>query len=113
MWLDRRFGPNDVIRKLRSDAMNINGYFPTVINIGVVIGMMTWVVKAINGVKDEGDKKRGRIYERVDEHKRFTDDTFVRSKECQIMHKQLVDAVLEMKIDIKELLKINGGKNSN
>lgn len=55
------------------------------------------------------DTKRKRVYERVDEHKKFTDDNFVRKDMCEVLHNQLKADVTEIKDNVKELLNI--GRN--
>lgn len=56
-------------------------------------------------LEQEQADKRDTIYRRFDDHKKFVDDTFVRSKECGIMHQNTVIGFDALKTEVKELRK--------
>lgn len=49
--------------------------------------------------------KRDTLYRRFDENKKFIDDTFVRNKECVLMHTTTSNCVEGLRLDMKELRK--------
>ena len=51
------------------------------------------------------EKGFNRVYERFDEYKKNLEGSHVRKEVCEVMHKQLVNDVNEVKKDVKELLK--------
>lgn len=64
--------------------------------------------------REENEKKRSRIFERIDEVKENMSVKYVRNDICGVMHKQFLDTVDDIKTeiseirkDIKELLKTN------
>lgn len=59
-------------------------------------------------ITEEEDKKRGRIYERLDQTKTNIDEKFVRKDMCDLKH----DAIEEIRKDVKKLL-IKNGINPN
>lgn len=46
------------------------------------------VTNDIKHITEEEDGKRARIYERLDENKKFNETTFVRRETCHILHMQ-------------------------
>ena len=75
--------------------------------LSILLGLIA-IVGFVIGISSYEAKKRSRIWERVDEHKDYTDSTFVRKDMCGILHKQLSKDITEIKIDLKLLLKKNG-----
>ena len=55
------------------------------------------------------DSKVSRVYKRLDEVKDQHDVKYVSQAICSVLHKQIKDDVFEIKKDVKELLKRNGG----
>jgi hypothetical protein len=55
------------------------------------------------------DNKVSRVYKRLDDVKSETDKKFVHVQVCEVLHKQIKEDVTEIKQDVKELLKRNGG----
>ena len=53
----------------------------------------------------EQDKKISRVYERLDETKVSQEATYTRKDVCMVLHKQIADALDEIKTDLKSLLK--------
>jgi hypothetical protein len=56
-------------------------------------------------LEQEQASKRDTFYRRFDEHKKFIDDTFVRNKECVLMHTTTSNCVESLRIEMKELRK--------
>lgn len=55
--------------------------------------------------KGEGDEKRGRIYQRLDEHKRYMDEYFVRREYCAVTHEAASRDLTALVMDMKEIWK--------
>jgi len=62
------------------------------------------VINDIQHIAKEEDTKHARIYERLDEHKKFSDETFVRRDMCQILHKQNADTLLRIEKKVDDLI---------
>lgn len=73
-------------------------------SIGVFWGI-TWKMGT------EIDKKIGRVYGRFDEYKNHLEDTHTRKEVCDIKHEQISNDLMEIKKDVKELLKKANGKS--
>lgn len=57
--------------------------------------------------RDDGTKRK-RIYERLDEVKKATEEKFVSKEVCGIHTEQIKSDVSEIKMDVKSLLRKNG-----
>lgn len=67
---------------------------------GGLVGLIAFI---LNNNREQ-DKKIGRSYERLDETKKYQDETFVRRDICMILHKQIAADLVEIKTDVKLLL---------
>lgn len=76
----------------------------------VVGGGILGIVGFILGNAREQEKKISRIYERLDETKAVQESTYTRKDVCMVLHKQIADALDEIKIDIKSLLRNGNNK---
>ena len=77
-----------------------------------LVGLM-WNMVRTNGKENEG--KISRVYQRLDEVKKYNEDKFIRKDMCELQHKQVNDNfdrvkadLMEIKLDIKRIL--NNGK---
>jgi hypothetical protein len=57
----------------------------------------------------EVNAKISRVYGRLDEVKDDTEGKYTRKDMCSTLHKQLRDDIQDIKSDVKELLRRNGG----
>ena len=62
------------------------------------------VTNDIQHVAEEEDKKRARVYERLDEFKKLSDEKFVIKDLCHILHEQMSKKIDEMSADLKILI---------
>ena len=76
----------------------------------IIVGCYISTYIYIGKVKDAEEKKRLRIYERVDEIKEANKVEFVNKDLCKVLHEQLSRDISEIKTDIKLLLRKNGFK---
>ena len=76
---------------------HIEIYATAIGTIIIVIGI-TW------SMCSHGDKKIGTVFKRFDEYKAHMEDTHVSKEVCGILHNQIVEDVIEIKADVKELL---------
>lgn len=67
------------------------------------------VTNDIQHVTEEEAKKRNRVYERLDEYKKTSDEKFTNKEVCIITHNRIDEKLTEMQVDIKTLLKQKGG----
>ena len=74
---------------------------------GVSIGTYIHVGK----MKDEQEQKRARVYERLDEVKKDLDEKFVHKDICKVLHEQMARDLVDIKTDVKLLLRKNGIKD--
>lgn len=66
------------------------------------------VTNDIQHITEEEDVKRRRVYERLDEYKKTSDEKFTNKEVCNITHSRIDEKLDEMGMDIKILLKQNG-----
>ena len=66
------------------------------------------VINDIQHISEEEGQKRARVYERLDEYKKTSDEKFVNKDMCHVLHEQQARDIDEIKIDLKTL--INRGK---
>lgn len=57
------------------------------------------------------DKKVNTVFKRFDEYKKHLEETHVSKEVCGILHNQIVEDIVEIKADVKELL--TRAKNGN
>jgi hypothetical protein len=76
-----------------------------------VAGFSMATYRYVGKSKDDDEKKHARIYERLDEVKKASDEKFVPNKICDILHTQSTRDLVEIKADLKLLLKHNGIKD--
>lgn len=50
------------------------------------------------------EKKVGTVFKRFDEYKQHIEETHVSKEVCGILHNQIVEDVVEIKSDVKQLL---------
>ena len=81
-----------------------------VISICAVCSVVIAGVSFIVGAGNSESRKRGRVFARLDEHKEYSNITFVRKDVCAIINKQVSTDLMEIKKDIKKLLSKNGIK---
>jgi len=81
---------------------------------GLVLTMLGIIIEAIRRfyiqiqeLAANKEASHARIYERLDETKIKADEKFASKEVCQIMHKQISDALSDIKTDVKLLLKKN------
>lgn len=89
-----------------------------IMNMGEIIAFTTFgvsilgIVGFVLGNTRAEATKRERIWARMDEVKKATEETFVRKDLCGQIHKDTSEDIKEMKSDIKKILfKINGDKD--
>lgn len=87
------------------EYLGIAGFNLTV--IGTTATFFYRIYNEIKSIREDGEIKRGRIYERVDEVKKCLKQEFTSKDVCEILHKQLGQDVSEIKADIKLLLRKN------
>ena len=63
------------------------------------------------GVAWRTNEKVGTIFKRFDQYKRHLEETHVSKEVCGILHNQICEDIVEIKADVKELVKI--AKNGN
>ena len=68
------------------------------------------VTNDIQHISEIEDAKRARVYERLDSVKKQQDEKFVIKEVCSMQHTQLSRDVIDVKADLKLLLKQNGQK---
>ena len=74
------------------------------IGITTAVGLIT----VVSVMATECKKNINRVYERFDEYKQRMEETHVSKEFFALVHKQLVEDIIEIKADVKTLLK-NGG----
>ena len=57
------------------------------------------------------EKKMGTVFKMFDEYKKHLEETHVSKEVCSILHNQIVEDIVEIKADVKELL--TRSKNGN
>jgi hypothetical protein len=72
-------------------------------------GFLALVGLIIKSYKDS-DAKIARLYRRLDETKQNQEDRYTRKEVCAILHTQVHNDLVELKADVKLLLKHNGVK---
>ena len=77
----------------------------------VISGFSIATYRYVGKIKDEDEKKRSRIYERLDEVKEVISEKFVHKDMCEVLHKQVSSDLTEIKTDLKLLLRKNGFEN--
>lgn len=81
-------------------------YIGTIAGIGVLLlGVATFTYK----VSKTSEEKRSNIYKRLDTVKEDFKENHVHKDVCKVLHQQLRSDVEEIKADVKQLLKMNGG----
>ena len=78
---------------------------------GGMLGLVCFSIatfKYVVGIKDYTEKKIGRNYDRMDEIKDELEDSYTRKDVCAILHTQVTQALIEIKSDLKLLLRKNG-----
>jgi len=81
---------------------------PQTIVLTSIVGTLLATVSFVLGNIRTEAKKRGRIYERIDEHKEHCTNTFVTKEVCNILHQEIKEDMKEIKTDVKKLLTKNG-----
>ena len=103
IWLIYNANKESIMQRVemieRIEAPKRKGYHLLIAIVGFVLGNSRYEAK-----------KRGRIYERIDEHKDYSNATYTRKDMCQVLHKQIKDDLAEVKLDVKKLLQKNGIK---
>ena len=61
------------------------------------------IADEIAKVRAETSAKVGRAYERLDEYKKLSDDTFVRRDMCGLLHQGTAEAIKSLKEQVEEL----------
>lgn len=69
-----------------------------------VVGFSLATYREIGKIRKDEESKRGRIYERLDEVKKNSDDKFTNKDVCKILHEHLGKDITDIKTDIKLLL---------
>jgi hypothetical protein len=62
----------------------------------------------VGKIKEDDERKHSRLYERLDEVKKNNEEKFVFKDICKILHEQTAKDIIEIKSDLKLLLKKNG-----
>jgi hypothetical protein len=62
----------------------------------------------IDDVKEHDAKKRGNVYERIDQERKDADDRFVRQDMCRVLHGHLKEATEGVAHSVERLLDRNG-----
>ena len=62
-------------------------------------------------MSQDTDKKVTRMFQRFDEYKEHLESTHTRKEVCDVKHEQLRSDVMEIKKDVKELIKLANGKS--
>ena len=83
---------------------------PEIIAITSVAGTLIGIVGFVIGNARVESRKRGRVYERLDEEIAKVDGTYVRKDICAVTHKAVNESLTEIKTDLKKLLFKNGVK---
>ena len=76
---------------------------------GIGIGSAVGIITVVSVMANECKKNINRVYERFDEYKQHMEETHVSKEFFAFVHKQLVEDILEIKSDVKTLLR-NGHK---
>ena len=63
------------------------------------------VTNDIQHIAEEEATRRARVYERLDEVKKFADEKFVNKDMCHVLHEQQAKDITEIKLDVKTLIK--------
>ena len=66
------------------------------------------VMNDIQHIAEQEDEKRAGVYARLDKVKEEMNQKFVIKDICNVLHTQLGKDIVEMKTDVKLLLKMNG-----
>lgn len=72
---------------------------------GGILGIVAMVFK--NG--KDADSKVSRIYQRFDEYKQHLEGRMVSKDVCEVHTQQMISDIKDIKQDVKELLRRNGG----
>lgn len=71
------------------------------------LGVLAFLWNITNGIKKtaiDSEKKRSRIYARIDEVKDENKKDFVSKEICTVVHENLIRDIKEIKKDVKQLL---------
>jgi len=74
------------------------------------IGTAVAIIGAVTLMAKDCGNKINKMYGRFDSHKRLMESNFVSDKVCKIINEQMREDILEIKSDVKELLKRDKGK---
>ena len=91
--------------------MAVDGIILEYIMGGGIVAIASFSIatyRQIGKIKDEEEKRHSRIYQRLDEVKEKTEEKFVFKDVCKILHEQTARDIVEIKSDLKLLLKQNG-----
>ena len=71
----------------------------------VTVGASLWfgMWKIADTMKKDVEKKLGRNYDRLDEVKDFTENTFTRKDTCAILHKQMDEKLTDIRADVTDI----------
>ena len=72
---------------------------------GIGIGSAVGIITVVSVMAAECKKNISRVYERFDEYKTHMESTHVSKEFFTFVHKQLVEDILEIKSDVKTLLR--------
>jgi len=77
------------------------------IGIGTAVG----IIGMVTVMAAECKKNISRVYERFDEYKQHMEETHVSKEFFALVHKQLVEDIIEIKGDVKTLLRNGHAKH--
>ena len=77
---------------------------------GIGITTAVGVITVVSVMADNCKKSISRIYERFDEYKLHMESTHVSKEFFTLVHKQLVEDIIEIKSDVKTLLRNGSNK---
>lgn len=72
---------------------------------GIGITTAAGIVGVVGAMAADCKKNINRVYERFDEYKQHMENTHVSKEFFALVHKQLVEDILEIKQDVKTLLR--------
>jgi len=78
---------------------------------GTGIGTAVVIITVVAGMAGECKKNISRVYERFDEYKTHMESTHVSKEFFALVHKQLVEDIVEIKQDVKTLLRNGHAKH--
>jgi hypothetical protein len=78
---------------------------------GIGIASAVGLITAVSVMATDCKKSISRVYERFDEYKAHMESTHVSKEFFALVHKQLVEDIIEIKGDVKTLLRNGHSKN--